>query len=65
MSYMVFVEGKNAPTKEHTFLVDAEAEAERLASQSDNKMRKIYILQVVKTNEPVVSRTWIVKVSSL
>lgn len=65
MSYMVYVEGKQAPTVVHTFLCDAEAEAERLAKQPDNKMRKIHILQVVKINEPVVTRTWITKVSAL
>ena len=58
MSYMVFVEGKSAPTKEHTFVVDAEVEAERLAEQPDNKMRKIYLLKVVEVNEPVVTRIW-------
>ena len=59
MSYMVFVEGRSAPTKEHTFVVDAEAEAERLAEQPDNKMRKIYILKVVEINKPIVNRVWI------
>ena len=59
MSYMIFVEGKSAPTKEHDFLVDAEAEAERLAEQPDNKMRKIYILKVVEINKPIVNRVWV------
>lgn len=58
MSYMVFVDGKQPPTKEHTFLCEAEAEANRLSTHPDNKMRKIYIMQIVKTNEPVVTRVW-------
>jgi len=58
MSYMVFVEGKQTPTREHHFLIDAKSEAERLASQHDNKMRKIYIMQIIETNEPVVTRVW-------
>ena len=65
MSYMVFVEGKQPPTKVHTFLCDAEAEVERLALQPDNKIRKIYIFSIVKTNEPTYGRTWIAHVSAL
>ena len=61
MSYMVFVEGKSAPTKEHTFVVEAEAEAERLAEQPDNKMRKIHVLKVVEVYEPIVTRAWVKK----
>lgn len=58
MSYMVFVEGKQLPTREHQLLVDAKSEVERLASQRDNKMKKIYIMQIIETNEPVVTRVW-------
>lgn len=58
MSYMVFVEGKQAPTREHQLLVEAKEEAVRLASQPDNNMRKVYVIQVIATNEPVVMRVW-------
>jgi len=58
MSYMVFVEGKQAPTREHQLLVEAKEEAVRLASQPDNKMKKVYVIQVIATNEPVVMRVW-------
>ena len=58
MSYLIYVDGKILPTKEHGGLVDAMEEAGRLAQQPDNKMRKIFILQVVKVNEPVVTRQW-------
>lgn len=58
MSYMVFVEGKHAPTREHQLLVEAKEEAVRLASQPDNKLRKVYVMQIVETNEPVVMRVW-------
>jgi hypothetical protein len=61
MSYMVFVDGKQPPQKEHDFLVDAESEAERLATHPDNKMRKIYVMKAVETYEPVVTREWIKK----
>ena len=58
MSYMVFVEGKQPPTMEHQLLVEAKEEALRLASQPDNKMRKVYVMQVIAVNKPVVSRVW-------
>ena len=58
MTYMVYVHGKTGPSKEHTYMTDAVTEAERLAAQPDNKLRKIYILKVEKVNEPVITRTW-------
>jgi len=58
MSYMVFVQGKQPPVKKHDFLVDAEAEVERLAQMPDNRMSKIYILEIKKVNEPVITRRW-------
>ena len=58
MSYMVFVEGKQPPTREHQFLVEAKEEAVRLASQPDNNMKKVYVMQVIAVNEPVVMRVW-------
>ena len=58
MSYMVFVEGKQPPTREHHYLIEAKEEAVRLASQPDNKMRKVYVMQIIETNEPVVIREW-------
>ena len=58
MSYMVFVEGKQPPTREHQLLVEAKEEAVRLASQPDNKLRKVYVMQIVETNEPYVLRVW-------
>lgn len=58
MSYLVYVEGKAPPTKQHFYLVDAMSEVERLAEQPDNRLRKIYILKVEKVNEPKITRTW-------
>lgn len=58
MTYMVYVDGKTGPSKEHAYMTDAVVEAERLAAQPDNKLRKIYILKVEKVNEPVITREW-------
>lgn len=58
MSYLIYVDGKNLPTKEHDSLVNAMIEVERLAQQPDNKMRKIFILEIMQVNEPVVTRQW-------
>ena len=59
MSYLVYVEGKSSPVKEHMYLVDAKAEAERLATHPDNKMRNIYVVKIVTVSQPVVSRQWL------
>lgn len=58
MTYLVYVDGKQPPTRQHESLVNAMQEAERIALQPDNQLRKIYILRVEKINEPVISRKW-------
>lgn len=58
MMFFVFVDGKAAPTKSHPNILQAMQEAERLALQPDNQMRKIYVMQALKVNEPVITRDW-------
>jgi hypothetical protein len=58
MTYMVFIEGKQPPMKKHDLLVDAEGEAELLATHPEYKMKKIYVIEVVQTYEPIVTREW-------
>jgi hypothetical protein len=55
MTYMVAVEGKQAPSKEHEFYQDAKDEAIRLASKPDNRSAKIYILEIKAVMMPVFS----------
>ena len=49
--YMVFVEGRNTPAYRHLKLEEAEREARRLASQTEEKT---YVLCTVKSFEKKV-----------
>ncbi len=59
MKYMVSVEGAQAPTVIHPTYASAAIEAERLAQQSINKNRKVHVLRLVATLEPVSSHKWV------
>ena len=53
--YMIYVEGKNSPTKKFTSLEEANDEAERLCIQEN---RKVYILEShSKCEMKIVTRT--------
>ncbi len=45
--YMLFVEGRTAPTYKHTTEADAKIEAERLAQLPANIGRKVYLLKAI------------------
>ena len=55
--YMVSVDGRTAPTKEHDTVESAIAEAQRVAMQPANLSRTVRVLQVVATLPPVGQRT--------
>lgn len=56
MSFMVFVDGKTAPRKEHETEAEARAEAERLSAS--NPDRYVYLLELVDVLEPVKHHRW-------
>jgi hypothetical protein len=56
MSFMVFVEGKQAPMREHETLEEARVEAERLAT--GNEGRRVLVLSVVAVLEPIRGHRW-------
>ena len=58
MTYLVSVCGNNAPTKEHTELADAKAEAVRLSLMSNNKDRVIHVVQIVASLVPRTTHEW-------
>jgi hypothetical protein len=58
MSYMVSVEGRQAPKKIHQLYEDAQMEAKRLSEKPDNRNRAIYVLKVVSILKPVSSHQW-------
>ena len=55
MSYMVSVEGSNAPTVIHPTYASAQLEAERLATQQRNRDRVIHVLKLVSSLKPVTT----------
>ena len=58
MSYMVSVEGSNAPTVIHPTYASAQLEAERLATLPHNKDRVIHVLKLVSSLKPVTTHKW-------
>jgi hypothetical protein len=58
MSYMVSIEGSNAPTVIHPTYASAQMEAERLATQPRNKDRVIHVLKLVSSFKPVTTHKW-------
>ena len=58
MSYMVSIEGSNAPTVIHPTYASAQLEAERLATQQRNKDRVIHVLKLVSSFKPVTTHKW-------
>jgi hypothetical protein len=58
MSYMVSIEGSNAPTVIHPTYASAQLEAERLATQPRNKDRVIHVLKLVSSLKPVTTHKW-------
>lgn len=56
--YMVSVCGSQAPSKIHTNWQDAKAEAERLASLSQNRDRVIHVVEIKATLAPTFSHAW-------
>lgn len=56
--WMVSVQGGNAPSKYHSTLVDAKAEAERLACLTGNRNNRVYVLKVEAVLEPKNSHQW-------
>lgn len=58
MSYMVSVEGCQAPKKIHQLYEDAQTEAKRLSEQPENRNRTIYVLKVVTKLKPVSTHQW-------
>jgi hypothetical protein len=58
MSYMVSVEGAQAPCKIHTTYQSAQMEAERLAQQHGNRNATIHVLKLVSSLKPVTTHKW-------
>ena len=58
MSYMVSVEGSQAPTVIHPTYASAQMEAERLAQQPRNNQRTIHVLKLVSTLRPTTIHRW-------
>ena len=58
MSYMVSVEGGQAPTVIHQTYASAQQEAERLAQQPRNNQRTIHVLKLVSTLRPTTIHRW-------
>ena len=58
MSYMVSVEGSNAPTVIHPTYASAQLEAERLATLLRNRDRVIHVLKLVSSLKPVTTHKW-------
>jgi hypothetical protein len=58
MSYMVSIEGSNAPTVIHPTYASAQLEAERLATQPRNRDRVIHVLELVSSLKPVTKHYW-------
>ena len=56
--YMVSVCGSQAPSKIHNSLDEAKTEAERLASQHQNRDRTIHVVEIVATLSPRTSHVW-------
>ena len=59
MKYMVFVDGAQAPTVIHPTYASAAIEAERLAQLTTSRNRKVHVLRLVSTLEPVSSHKWV------
>jgi len=59
--WMVFIEGRNTPTKRHFTVDDAHVEAERLLKLSENRFHVAYILECMSfgaiESPPVIWRT--------
>ena len=58
MSYMVSIEGSQAPTVIHPTYASAQMEAERLAQQPRNNQRAIHVLKLVSTLRPTTIHRW-------
>jgi hypothetical protein len=58
MSYMVSVEGSQAPTVIHPTYASAQMEAERLSKQPRNQQRTIHVLKLVSSLKPVTTHKW-------
>ena len=60
--WMVFIEGRSNPTKQHTECNEARLEAERLLHLPENKGHKAYILETVSygviEERPVIWTTY-------
>ena len=66
--WMVFIEGRNAPTKKHFTADDARLEAERLLRLPENGYHIAYILECMSfgaiESPPVIWRTVVDKMAS-
>lgn len=58
MSYMVSIEGNQAPTVIHPTYASAQMEAERLAQQPPNHQRIIHVVKLVSSLKPVTTHKW-------
>ena len=58
MSYMVSVEGSQAPTVIHPTYQSAQMEAERLSKQPRNQQRTIHVLKLVSILKPITMHKW-------
>jgi hypothetical protein len=58
MSYMVSIEGSQAPTVIHPTYQSAQMEAERLSKQPRNQQRIIHVLKLVSSLKPVTTHKW-------
>jgi hypothetical protein len=58
MSYMVSVEGGNAPTVIHPTYASAQLEAERVAKLLRDKSKTIHVLKLVSSLKPVTTHKW-------
>ena len=58
MSYMVSIEGSQAPIVIHPTYQSAQMEAERLAQQPRNQQRTIHVLKLVSSLKPVTTHKW-------
>lgn len=56
--FMVSVCGSSAPSKIHESLDDAKAEAERLATQHNNRDRVIHVVEIVASLLPRTTHVW-------
>lgn len=58
MSYMVSIEGNQAPTVIHPTYASAQMEAERLAQKPRNQQRIIHVVKLVSSLKPVTTHKW-------